>query len=70
MATSGREPAVTAPKVRWDQAAGLFFVRFDGNRLQIFGFEDLFAIEAFHIVHAVAAGDDYRFLMLAGGLHT
>jgi hypothetical protein len=40
------------------------------DRLEIFGFEDLLAIEAFHIVHTVAAGDDYRFIVLAGCLHT
>ena len=41
----------------------------DGNRLQVFGFEDLPAIEALHVVHAVSTGEDDSFLMLAGGLH-
>ena len=50
--------------------AGLVFVCLNCDWLEIFRFEDLFAIEAFHIVHTVAAGDDYRFLVLAGCLHT
>ena len=41
----------------------------DGNRLEIFGFEDLPAIEAFHVVHAVSSGKDDCIFMLAGGLH-
>jgi hypothetical protein len=53
-----------------DIAAGLVFVSLDGDWLQIFGFEDLLAIEAFHIVHTVAAGDDYGSVVLAGCLHT
>ena len=40
-----------------------------GDWLQVFGFEDLPAVEALHVVHAVAAGEDNCFLMLAGGLH-
>ncbi len=40
-----------------------------GYRLQIFGFEDLPAIEAFYVVHAVSTGEDNCFFMLAGGLH-
>ena len=55
---------------KWDVTRELVFVRFNCNWLQIFGFENLLAIEAFHIVHTVAAGDDYRFLVLAGCLHT
>ena len=41
----------------------------DRNRLEIFGFEDLPAIEALHVVHAVSAGEDDCILMVAGGLH-
>src|SRR3569623_1309415 len=51
-------------------SGGLFFFCFGGDRLQIFGFEDLLAVEAFEKVHTVAAGDDYRFFVLAGCLHT
>ena len=53
-----------------DLSAGLVFVCLNGDWFEIFGFEDLLAIEAFHIVHTVAAGDDYRFLVLAGRLHS
>jgi hypothetical protein len=49
--------------------SGLFVVSLDGNRLEIFGFEDLPAVETFDVVHTIAAGDDYCFFMLAGGLH-
>jgi len=49
--------------------SGLFFFRFDGNGLQILGFEDLPAIETFDVVHAITAGNDHCFLMFAGGLH-
>jgi hypothetical protein len=41
----------------------------DSDRLEVFGFEDLPAIEALHVVHAVSTGEDNCFLMLAGGLH-
>ena len=40
-----------------------------GHRFEVFGFEDLPAIEAFDVVHAVSTGEDDCFLMLAGGLH-
>ncbi len=49
--------------------AGLFFLSLGGNRLEIFGFEDLAAIEAFHVIHPIAASDDDGFLMVAGGRH-
>ncbi len=51
-------------------AAELLLFGFDGDRLKIFGFEDLPAIEALHVVHAISAGEDNCFLMLAGGLHS
>jgi hypothetical protein len=54
----------------WEEdGAGLFVFSLDGNRLEIFGFEDLPAVETFDVVHAIAAGDDYCSFMLAGGLH-
>ena len=49
--------------------AGLFFFRFDRDRLEIFGFEDLPAVEAFYIIDAIAAGDHHCSLVFAGGLH-
>ena len=48
---------------------GLLLVGFDGHRLKVFGFEDLAAIETLYVVHAISAGEDNRFGMLAGGLH-
>jgi hypothetical protein len=51
-------------------SGGLFFFRLGCYGFQIFGFEDLLAVKAFQKVHTVAAGDDYRFFVLAGGLHT
>jgi len=53
-----------------DLSAGLVFVCLNGDWFEIFGFEDLLAIEAFHIVHTVAAGDNYGSVVLAGCLHT
>jgi hypothetical protein len=50
-------------------AAGLLLFGLGGNRLQVFGFEDLPAIEALHVVHAVSTGEDDCILMVAGGLH-
>jgi hypothetical protein len=55
-------------KVR--ESAQLLLVGFSGDWLEVFGFEDLPAVDAFHIVHAVSTGEDDCFLMLAGGLHT
>jgi hypothetical protein len=49
---------------------GLFFFRFGCDGFQIFGFEDLLAVEAFEEVHTVAAGDDYRSFVVAGCLHS
>ena len=55
----------------WERArAGLRLVfRLDRDRLEILGLEDLPAVETFDVVHTIAAGDDYCFFMLAGGLH-
>src|SRR5262249_2739148 len=36
----------------------LFFLFFDGNRLQIFGFEDLTAIKAFYVLDPITSGND------------
>jgi len=45
----------------------LFFVGFHG--FQVFGFEDLMAIETFQVVHAVSTGNDLGAGMLTSGLH-
>jgi len=55
--------------MREQDGAGLFVLSLNNNRLEIFGFEDLPAVETFDVVHTIAAGDDYCFFMLAGGLH-
>ena len=47
----------------------LFFLVFNGHRLEIFRFEDLPAIETFKIVDAVPARDHLRSLVVTGGLH-
>jgi hypothetical protein len=41
----------------------VFFV--GGNRLQIFGFEDLSAIEALNVIDAVTPGNDFGTEMVA-----
>jgi hypothetical protein len=45
----------------------LFFLGFHG--FKVFGFEDLVAIETFHVVHAVSTGNDLGAGMLTGGMH-
>ena len=54
-----------------DSAASRWLLLFGlgSDGFQIFRFEDLPAIEALHVVHAISTGEDDCFLMLAGGLH-
>jgi hypothetical protein len=47
----------------------LFFLVFNSHRLEIFGFEDLPAIETFNVVDAVPAREHLRPLVVTGGLH-
>ena len=47
----------------------LFFLVFNGHRFEIFGFEDLPAIQTFNVVDAVPARDHLRSLVVTGGLH-
>ena len=61
--------AAAAQDDGFESLRGLFFVSLGGHRLEIFGFEDLPAIEALHVVHAVSAGEDDCIFMVAGGLH-
>jgi hypothetical protein len=51
------------------RAAVLLLIGIDGNRLEVFGFEDLPAIEALYVVDAISTGEDDCSFMLAGGLH-
>lgn len=51
------------------RGALVFFIGFGGDWLKILGFENLAAIEALHVVHAISTGEDNRLFMLAGGLH-
>jgi hypothetical protein len=55
----------------WVEVDGpaLFFLFFNSYRLEIFGFEDLPAIETFNVVDAVPARDHLRSLVVTGGLH-
>ena len=45
------------------------FVLFNGDRLEIFGVEDLTAIQAFHIIYAVTPCDDFGAIVFTSGLH-
>jgi hypothetical protein len=47
----------------------LLLFGFDSDGLQIFRFENLAAVEALNVVHAVSTGEDDCIFMLAGGLH-
>ena len=47
----------------------LVFFFFDGDGIEILGFKDLTAIQAFDIIHAVASRDDHGAGVLASGLH-
>jgi len=47
----------------------LFFFFFNGDGFEIFSFEDLAAIQAFDIVHAVASCENLGAGVLARGLH-
>ena len=48
---------------------GLFFLFLNFHLFEIFGFEDLAAIETFHVIHPVSAGDDLGARVLTSGLH-
>ena len=50
-------------------ATVLLLIGLYGDRLQVFGLEDLPAIEALHVVHPISTGEDDCSFMLAGGLH-
>ncbi len=45
-------------------------VRVNRNRIQIFCLENLAAIEAFHVIHTVPAGDEGCFYVITGCSHT
>lgn len=63
-------PARRNALVRRRTCAGmLFFVGFGRDWLEIFGLEDLPAIEAFDVFDAIAAGDHHGLLVFTGGLH-
>ena len=52
------------------RARTLFLVLFlDFHGLKVFGLEDLAAIQAFHVIHAVSPGDDLGAGMVTSGLH-
>jgi hypothetical protein len=46
---------------------GLFFFLFHYYWLEVLGFKNLAAIETFHIVYAIAAGDDLGAVVITGG---
>jgi hypothetical protein len=49
--------------------AALLFFLLGFHGFDVFGLEDLTAIETFHIVHAVSAGNNLGTGMLTSGLH-
>jgi hypothetical protein len=50
-------------------AAALFFFFLNLHGFDVFGLEDLLAVQTFQVVHAVSPGDDLGSGMLASGLH-
>jgi hypothetical protein len=52
-----------------EAGGGLLFVLFGVDRLEILGFEDLAAVEAFHVLDAVAAGNHLGPGVFANGKH-
>jgi hypothetical protein len=50
-------------------SGGLFLFFLDFHGFNVLGFEDLAAVQTFHVVYAVSSGDDLGAGMLAGGLH-
>jgi hypothetical protein len=55
----------------WSDWSGLGFVFGLDDRygFEIFGLEDLSAVETFDIIHAIAPGDELGSLVFAEGLH-
>jgi len=49
------------------EALFLFFLGFHG--FKVFSFEDLTAIQTFHVVHAISSRNDLRAGVLTSGLH-
>jgi hypothetical protein len=47
----------------------LIFFFLNGYRFEVFGIEDLAAIEAFNVFHSVAPGNDLGTGVLTSGLH-
>jgi len=63
---SGRP--VDAPEA--GQSTDLFFVVLYFNGFEIFGFENLPAVETLDVIDAIAPGNDLGSIVIAGGLHT
>lgn len=49
--------------------AGLFFLLVSGNRLEVLSLENLAAIEALHVIHAFAARQQRRAVVITSGVH-
>jgi hypothetical protein len=52
------------------QSTDLFFVVLYFNGFEIFGFENLPAVETLNVIDAIAPGNDLGSIVIAGGLHT
>ena len=50
-------------------AEGLLLIFLDFNGFKIFGLEDLTAVQAFDVIHAVSAGDHLGPGMVTSGVH-
>ncbi len=48
---------------------GLFLFFLDFHGFKILSLEDLTAVQAFHVIHAVSPGDDLGAGMVTNGLH-
>lgn len=67
----GRRRSIAhTPPVCGKRSTDLFFVVLYFNGFEIFGFENLPAVEAFDVIDAVAPGNDLGSIVIAGGLHT
>ena len=53
-----------------NHSADLFVVVLYFDGFEIFGFENLPAVEALDVIDAVAPGNDLGSIVIAGGLHT
>ena len=67
----GRRRSIAhTPPVCGKRSTDLFFVVLYFNGFEIFGFENLPAVETLDVIDAIAPGNDLGSIVIAGGLHT